>query len=126
MSYHYQLEGSPQHIAHITFSGHWEWEEIIACREEIRGRMHELANPLDFIIEWEKEAWVPPRLPYYLPKLINMSHEGLGTVVCVSETGLFRGLLTLYRRYNSDFGFDLMIADSLEEAQLILEHKRDA
>jgi hypothetical protein len=130
MSITVQWDNEEKTIIRYDFTGNWDWVEFRERAKEASALTRSVEHRVDSISNFLPGTHIPKDAFIHFRRVMSDAPKNRGVNVIVGASQFIRVLVTVFSRIYKTLGERLIIADSLEDARVILakrrEHQSDA
>ena len=126
MSITVQWDNMAQTVLRWEFHGDWTWEEMLEVQKQGAALMCQVDHIVDSIVDLSGCSTIPANVismyKIFRERLLLPDNRGVTLVVGCSPH--MRAIISTFSKVSNFYGQDFSLADSLEEARLILGDER--
>jgi hypothetical protein len=120
-----QWDDDAKTVIRYDFEGDWDWTEFGVKAQEAFAMTRSVEHKVDTISNFKPGAKVPQDAFFQFRRAMTKAPKNRGITVIVGATLFIRTLVTVFSRIYKQLGERLQLADSLEQAQTILQERRE-
>jgi hypothetical protein len=102
------------------FHGRWTWEDFYASTAQAFAMTRNVTHRVDVICLIHPGAVLPANAMYHFRQAMVNAPHNRGATVIVGGSGFIKRLVKIFRNFNKRLGERVMIADTMDEARMLL------
>jgi hypothetical protein len=106
------------------FHGRWTWEDFYASTAQAFAMTRSVTHRVDTISHFRHGTVMPPNAMFHFREAMVNAPKNRGVNVIVGGTIFVRTLVKMFSRINKNLADRLVIADSMDEARMLLAVRR--
>lgn len=111
-------------ILRYDFQGRWTWEDFYAASAQAFAMTHSVQHRVDAISHFHHGSVLPANAMFHFRHAMVSAPANRGMNVIVGANAVVRTLIKMFSSINKQLAARLAIADSLDDARMLLAARR--